>query len=336
MYLFLIPSSDPAPGVSLKDRLKKIDFLGALLSCVTFLCGLMAISFGGTVYDWNSGQIIALFVLFGIFMIMFLTQQALCFATDKENRLWPIEFLGNPFMINMFLQVAGAATGVFVPIYFIPLFFSFVQGVTALESGVRLLPYVVPMVVICVANGYSTSYFGYYSPWFIFGAAFTLIGSALLYTIDSSTSNARVYAYSALGGLGSGAYIQATFAVAQLKAPPHLAKYVVGFLTNAQMAGPAFALSIANAAFLNEAMSSLHKVLPQVSTQQIQLVIDGAASDFVNGLSATTRQSVTDAIISALNKAFLVSLTAGALTLVLACFLKWEKLFVAAPAKEEE
>lgn len=296
----------------------------------------MAISFGGTVYDWNSGQIIALFVLFGVLMIIFLAQQVLCLATTQETRLWPVEFLTDPFMINMFLQVAGATTGVFVPIYFIPLFFSFVEGDSALQSGVRLLPYVVPMVVICVANGYSMSYFGYYSPWFIFGATFTLIGSALLYTIDSSTNNARLYAYSALGGLGSGAYIQVTFSVAQLKAPKHLAKYVVGFLTNAQLAGPAFALSIANAAFLNEAMSSLEKILPQLSRSQILLVIDGAGADVVDGLSASAKRLVTGAIVKALDQAFVVSMTAGALTLVLALFLKWEKLFVAAPATTED
>ena len=172
------------------------------------------------------------------------------------------------------------------------------------------------------------SYFGYYTPWFIFGATFTLIGSALLYTIDTNTSNARVYAYSALGGLGSGAYIQATFSVAQLKAPNGLGKYVVGFLTNAQLAGPAFALSIANAAFLNEATSSLEKILPQLSKSQIQLVIDGAGSSVVDSLSAETKEMVTGAIVKALDKPFVVSLTAGALTLLLAFCLKWEKLFV--------
>lgn len=288
----------------------------------------MAISFGGTVYAWSSGPIIALFVLFGVLMIVFLTQQILCIATTKETRLWPVEFLTNPFMVNMFLQVAGATTGVFVPIYFIPLYFSFVEGDAALQSGVRLLSYVIPMVVICVINGYSMSYFGYYTPWFIFGAIFTLVGSALLYTIDTSTSNARVYAYSALSGLGSGAYIQATFSVAQLKAPKGLGKYVVGFLTNAQLAGPAFALSIANAAFLNEATNSLENILPQISKSQIQLVIDGAGSDIVDSLGVDTKQMVTGAIVKALDKPFVVSLTAGALTLLLALCLKWEKLFV--------
>ena len=294
----------------------------------------MAISFGGTVYAWSSGPIIALFVLFPILMSAFLTQQILCIATTKETRLWPVEFLTNPFMINMFLQVAGATTGVFIPIYFIPLYFSFVENDAALQSGVRLLSYVIPMVVICVVNGYSMSYFGYYTPWFIFGATFTLIGSALLCTIDTSTSNARVYAYSALGGLGSGAYIQATFSVAQLKAPKGLGKCVVGFLTNAQLAGPAFALSVANAAFLNEATASLQKILPSFSKSQIQLVIDGAGSDVVDPLSVGTKLMVTEAIVKALDKPFMVSLTAGALTILLALCMKWEKLFV--KRKEEE
>ena len=293
----------------------------------------MAISFGGVLYAWSSGPIIALFVLFPVLMSMFLIQQIFCIATTTETRLWPIEFLTNPFMINMFLQVAGATTGVFIPIYFIPLYFSFVEGDAALQSGVRLLSYVIPMVVICVVNGYSMSYFGYYTPWIVFGATFTLIGSALLFTIDTDTSNAHVYAYSALAGLGSGAYIQLTFSVAQLKVPKELVKYVVGFLTNAQLTGPAFALSIANAAFLNEATESLQRILPSFSKRDIQLVIDGAGSDIVNSLSEGTQEKVTGAIVKALDKPFVVSLTAGALTLLLACFLKWEKLFT---TEEEE
>ena len=95
-----------------------------------------------------------------------------------------------------------------------------------------------------------------------------------------------------------------------------------------------FALSVANAAFLNEATVSLHKILPSFSKSQVQLVIDGAGSDLVDPLSVGTKLMITEAIVKALNKPFMVSLTAGALTLLLALFLKWEKLFV--KRKEEE
>ena len=184
------------------------------------------------------------------------------------------------------------------------------------------------MVASCVVNGYFMSLFGYYKPWLLFGATFTLIGSALLYTIDHHTSDARGYAYSALGGMGSGAYIQAAFAVAQLKAPKGLVKYVVGFMTNGQLAGPAFALSIANTVFLNDAIGSLQKILPAVSRSQIQLLIAGVGSESVDSLSAETQQDAIRAVVKALDKPFVVSLTAGALTFLLALCLKWEKLFV--------
>ena len=184
------------------------------------------------------------------------------------------------------------------------------------------------MVASCVVNGFFMSRFGYYKPWLLFGATFTLIGSALLYTLAADTSDAHVYAYSALAGMGSGAYMQAAFAVAQLKAPKELAKYVVGFMTNGQLAGPAFALSIANTVFLNDAVDSLQKILPAASKSQIQLLIAGVGSDSVDSLSVETQQDVIRAVVKALDKPFVVSVTAGALTFLLALCLKWEKLFV--------
>ncbi|KAK4238041.1 hypothetical protein C8A03DRAFT_33998, partial [Achaetomium macrosporum] len=118
------------------------------------------------------------------------------------------------------------------------------------------------------------SYFGYYNPWYYFAGATTLAGCALLYTIDVDTSLAKVYGYSFLVGLGSGATIQSSFSVAQVKVP-ELAGAAVGILTNAQMGGPAFALAIANSVFLNKATTGLQPVLPGESIASIHSIISG-------------------------------------------------------------
>jgi hypothetical protein len=301
-----------------------------------FLCGLMAISFGGTVYSWSGGQVIALFVCFGVFFIALMAQQIFLIGTTKDRRLFPVEFLTNPFMINLFLQTAAGTTSVFIPIYFIPLYFAFVQGDSALISGVRLLPYVVPMSLVCVLNGYAMSYFGYYAPWYIFGGIFTLTGSALLYTIDVATNFSRIYAYSALIGVGAGAYIQASFSVAQLKAPPHLAKYVVGLMTTAQLGGPAFALSIASSSFLNAAQRSLTEFLPNRSPDYILALISGASRGAAQQLPDDVRSAVLKTIVSSLRKSFIVSLVAGSITLLLALPMKWEKLFTISSSEQQE
>ena len=44
-------------------RFRKIDYAGALLSIGTLISIIMIINFGGTLYVWGSGQVIALFVI---------------------------------------------------------------------------------------------------------------------------------------------------------------------------------------------------------------------------------------------------------------------------------
>lgn len=66
------------------------DWLGAILSIGGFVALVMAINFGGTSYAWNSGQIIALYVISGILWIVFAVQQSLNFLTTKESRMLPV------------------------------------------------------------------------------------------------------------------------------------------------------------------------------------------------------------------------------------------------------
>jgi MFS family permease len=70
VYLCILPDKDPRPGVSLTDRAREIDYVGAVLTFGAFVSGTMAVSFGGITYLWNSGKIIGLFVCSGVLFIM--------------------------------------------------------------------------------------------------------------------------------------------------------------------------------------------------------------------------------------------------------------------------
>jgi len=63
VWIFLLPRHDPRPGVPIKNRITEIDYIGTILIAGAFVSGVMAISFGGSVYAWNSGRIIGLFVV---------------------------------------------------------------------------------------------------------------------------------------------------------------------------------------------------------------------------------------------------------------------------------
>jgi MFS family permease len=58
VYLLLLPSINPRPGMHFFKRLREMDILGGILLIGAFISGIMAISFGGTLYLWKSAQII--------------------------------------------------------------------------------------------------------------------------------------------------------------------------------------------------------------------------------------------------------------------------------------
>jgi hypothetical protein len=229
-------------------------------------------------------------------------------------------------------MTAAGGTAVFIPIYMLPIFFQFTRNDSALEAGVRLLPLIMLMIFAVIANGAILSAYGYYMPWYTAGGLLVVTGGALLFTVDKTTSVSRVYGYSVIMGFGDGLFAQTSFSVAQAVVSPEMISSAVGFITCAQVSGVTIALAIANSVFLNTAQDSIHKILPNVPTKEIQGAISGAGSDFVQSLSVDLRERVLTAIVSAMSKTYILVITAGALAAVLSLGMKRERLFMAAGA----
>jgi MFS family permease len=92
VYIFMLPIKDPRPGVSFMDRAREMDYVGATLTIGAFVSGVMAVSFGGITYPWNSGRIIGLFVCSGVLFILLGVQQVYTIFTTTKRRIFPIEF----------------------------------------------------------------------------------------------------------------------------------------------------------------------------------------------------------------------------------------------------
>lgn len=133
--------------------MKRLDVAGAVLSTGAIATLVMAMSFGRGVYFWNSGHIIALFIVTGILWIGFALQQRFAIPTSPENRLFPTALIKSWEMDILFAQMASAQVVVTVPVYFIPLYFQFVKGKSALSSGVQLLPFFLLLVSLLCLTG---------------------------------------------------------------------------------------------------------------------------------------------------------------------------------------
>ncbi|KAI4159810.1 MAG: hypothetical protein LQ342_006321 [Letrouitia transgressa] len=328
-FFLLLPSIDLQAGTPLKTKiLKQVDWLGVIIFVGAMTCFIMAINFGGTVYDWNSGPEITFWVLSGVLFIVFGFTQAYHPLVAAEHKLYPTHFLKRPVLVILQVMIFCASGCTFTPTYYIPLFFQFALGDSALKAAVRLLPFIVMVVVFSLLNGGLMAKFGYYMPWYLFGGIMITIGSSLMYTIDSNTSASAVYGYSVLIGIGTGSYLQASYGVSQALVEPHDLPNAVGFISIGQSVGVVVFLAIAGTVFSNEAIKAIIPILPNVPESEVEAAIAGTSSGIFDTLDTDTRARVVEVIIKNLDKVYGVVIAGGALTLVLALFLPRKKLFI--------
>lgn len=114
IYIFYLPRGDPQKVTSFRQKLLQIDYLGMVLNVGAFTALIMAINFGGNIFAWDSGREIALWVVGGVVLLLFILQQAFSVGTTETERVFPADFLNMPLMWLLFCLMNCAATCVFV------------------------------------------------------------------------------------------------------------------------------------------------------------------------------------------------------------------------------
>lgn len=114
----------------------------------------MVLTFAGSAWGWNDGRTIATFVISGALFILTFLQQYFGLLVIPEARMFPPRrILLNTTQMLLCINTAVAATNIYVPVYYIPLYFSFTQDDSALMAAVRLLPFICFLVSLNMASG---------------------------------------------------------------------------------------------------------------------------------------------------------------------------------------
>lgn len=193
IYLFVIPSNDPLPGMSWWRKLATFDWVGTAVSVGAFTTLVMGINFGGTLYPWNSGQTIALFVVSGALWIIFGLQQGFNIATSADRRILPIHLFTQKEPVLLFISCAAVGAVSYISVYYVPIYFQFTQGDNAIRSAVRLLPFIFLLITTIPTSGVMMSRVGYFKPWYLCGSIIALIPAVLM--CKSGRSALFLYSY---------------------------------------------------------------------------------------------------------------------------------------------
>lgn len=188
--VFFTPSTPPAvkAASTWRGKLAQLDPLGFVLIAPSVICLLFAIEWGGSKYSWSSGQVITLFIVFGILLLAFIASQA--WRGDKATL--PPRILRQRSIISASLASVGIGSVLVIYAFYLPIWFQVIQGKTPQKSGLSLLPLFLSNVLAVMMSGIVTSVVGYYSPFLLVGSGILIVGSALL-TIWSVNISAGIW-----------------------------------------------------------------------------------------------------------------------------------------------
>ncbi|KAL7941053.1 major facilitator superfamily domain-containing protein [Trichoderma barbatum] len=330
IYIFGLPDIHPIVGVSVWDRVKKIDFVGCILGVGTWVSFCMAFTMAGGQWAWKDGRTIGMIVAFAVIITSFAIQQAFCIFTTPENRSFPVHLLKSRSQILLYIATASNITSLFVIVYFIPIYFQFVHGDSAINAAVRLLPFVVLTVCFNLASGHLLSKVKYYMPIFLVAGFFITLGSALLTAfLDPKTPTSYIYGFTVITAVGTGLTLQIGYAVATLKVEPKYMGDALSFQNVSQIGATVIALVIAGQVFQSEATKNLTAALAgtHFTAADIQGAIAGAQSKIFEEITGELKEKAILGITKAMQKAFILVCVGGAVHILSALGMKREKLF---------
>ena len=264
----------------------------------------------------------------GLAVILYVFQQWTAFLTTKEDRIFPVWCLKSRSMVLLYIGTAGSSAVTFFNIYYIPLYFEFTKGDSAIAVAGRLLPFIFPQIFTALLSGVLLPKLNLYAAWYIISGSLTLIGSTLLFLISSTTPTRNIYGFEFLVGAGCGLTLQAAYSIALVKSPTNKATSAISFINVAQLGGGALALSIAGAVFQNVGFNTLQSALDgrEYSSSEIHAALAGGYSAIISNSTAEVRDITSDAVGSTIANVYGVSISGGAAVLVAGLLMRWEKV----------
>ncbi|KAF2806152.1 uncharacterized protein BDZ99DRAFT_394619 [Mytilinidion resinicola] len=328
-YLFSLPSIPARPGVSTLKKISEVDILGTTLFAGIFAMFIIPLTLAEGSWAWGAASTIICLALCGVLTATFIVQQAFSILTTPERRIFPVGLLYSRTMILLFISTSATSTNLFIPVYYIPIYFQFTRGDEPIQAAVRLLPFVLVGVFTTMLSGGIMPKSGFYMPWYVLSGVMGTTGGALMYTVKSSTSVATAYGYSILIAIGAGGCLQLGYSIAQAINPVSKHPSAIRFINMAQLGGTTIALTIAGRLFQTYAFKNVKNAVAGLgfTDAQVSAAVSGAQGTLFDSLTPQVRAAVLEGIVKAISKAYVLVIAGGSTTLICSFFMKREKLF---------
>ncbi|WP_346767368.1 MDR family MFS transporter [Streptomyces sp. C1-2] len=294
----------------------RIDYLGAGLLTLGITSIVLVTTWGGTEYAWGSARIMELIGIGVAALVGFLFWQ-----TKAAEPIMPLHIFRNRNFSLM--SIIGFITGfvMFGAVLFLPLYQQAVQGASATNSGLLLLPMLGAMLVVSMVAGRVTTNSGRYKVFPLAGGVLIIAGLFLLAQMDTETTRLTSGIYMAVLGAGMGCLMQITMLVAQNSVEMKDMGVASSSTTLFRTLGSSFGVAIMGALFnhrVQDVMVERAGALGGKMTEQ-SAQLDAAS---LAKLPVQAREAYQYAVSAGTHSAFLLGAAVAVVALVAAVFVK--------------
>ena len=301
LFFFTAPTAARPKQASLPEKLLHMDPLGVILVMGAVISYILALHYGGTIHPWNSSVVVGLLVGFVALALTFVAWE--WFQGDRA--MVPFRLAGQKIYIVCSIFGFFFSGAYFLIIYYLPIYFQSIDGVSAAMSGVRNLPLILMVTISMLAAGAYISVTGIAAPIIIVGTALGIVCTGLIYTFDIGTSEGKWIGYQIIGGVAWGIASQIPVIAVQATAPASDLAEVTAILLFLQTVGGAFMVSAAQAAFVNVMVKTLAHSAPGVDPM---LLVNTGATDLHKAFPADQVHGILVAYMRGLKIAFAIGL----------------------------
>jgi MFS family permease len=301
------------PRPSVRPRL---DLLGALLLAAASTCLVLLTSWGGTEYAWGSRVILGLGAGALAATVLFVAAEHFAAEPLIPLRLFRDSVFNVTGLVGLVIGVAlfGAAS-------YLPTFLQMVDGASATESGLLMLPMMGGIVGASIISGQLISHTGRYKIYPVLGSAVSVLGMWLLSRLDIDTPRLHYSIWMAVLGAGIGMVMPVLVLAVQNSVRPA----DLGTATSAnnyfRQIGGSVGAAIFGTLFAHRLTDALEEQLPTRAGERLPDP-ESITPQLVHALPAPLRDDYIRAYADAMPRIFLYLVPVLALGLVIAFFLK--------------
>ncbi|MFF8571504.1 MFS transporter [Streptomyces sp. NPDC015237] len=304
-----------------RPRVKpRLDILGALLLAAASTCLVLLTSWGGTEYAWGSEVILGLAAGAAGSTLLFLVAERFAPEPLIPLRLFRDSVFNVTALVGLVIGVAlfGAAS-------YLPTFLQMVDGASATESGLLMLPMMGGIVVASIVSGQLISRTGHYRSHPILGSALSVVGMWLLSRLDADTPRLHYSLWMAVLGAGIGMVMPVLVLAVQNSVRPA----DLGTATSAnnyfRQIGGSVGAAIFGTLFADRLTDALADRIPAEAGAGLPDA-EAITPQLVHSLPPALRDAYIEAYADAMPRIFLYLVPVLVLGLLIALFLKEKPL----------